>query len=134
MINLFIDIDLFVPVVTFCKCAVFVLLSEIQVSFYSTPFFFIIFCSFLWNIYQKYLSAKYVSKLVWICTAYTVLKLEYETYDNCYFFTFIFPPHILFCLSKVWSMLNHRWVGRVQNQIKNTHIFRDIFGSFCCFS
>ena len=95
---------------------------------------FLLFFFFLWNIYQKYLSAKYVSKLVWICTAYTVLKLEYETYDDCYFFRFIFPPHILFCLSKVWSMLNHRWVGRVQNQIKNTHIFRDIFGSFCCFS
>ena len=92
LIHLLIVIDLIVRVFIFCKYALFVFLSETHVPFCSTPFYFIIFCSFLWNIYRKYLSAKYVSKLMWICTAYTVLKLEYETYGHCYFFTFfIFP-------------------------------------------
>ena len=42
-------------------------------SFLFYLFYFIIFCSFLWTVYRKYLSAKYVSKLVWICTACTAL-------------------------------------------------------------
>ena len=74
LLNLLIVIDLFVRVFMFCKYALLVFLSKIQVPFYSAPFFFTIFCSFLLNLYQKYLSVKYVSKLVWICTAYTLLK------------------------------------------------------------
>ena len=52
---LLIVIYLFVRVFIFRKYALFVFLSEIQVPSYSTPFYFIIFCSFLWNIHQKYL-------------------------------------------------------------------------------
>ena len=38
-----------------------------------------------------------------------------------------FPLLIFFCLSKIWSMLHHGTVERVQNKIKNTHIFSGTF-------
>ena len=63
LINLLTVNDLLVRVFVFCKYALVVFPSEMNVTFNATPFCFIIFCCFLRNIYQKYLSAKYVSKL-----------------------------------------------------------------------
>ena len=59
LINVLTVIDLFVQVFMFCKYALVVLPSEIHVPLYSTSFYFIVFCSFVRNIYQKYLSVEY---------------------------------------------------------------------------
>ena len=93
----------------------------------------IIFCCFLWNIYQKYLSAKYVSKL--LC----------GTNDDCYFFMFFyfpsevvhlgFPPHIFSVSGKFGVCYSTCQWGecRIKERIL-LYIFRCFLGSFCCFS
>ena len=55
------------------------------------------------------------------------LLFFYVFYFPSEFVYLSFPPHIFFCLTKVWSMLHHGSVGRVQNKIKNTHIFSGTF-------
>ena len=45
LVNLLIVIRLLVRVFIFCKYALFVFLSEMQVPFYFTPFYFNFFCS-----------------------------------------------------------------------------------------
>ena len=62
LISVLTIIDLFVQVFMFCKYALIVFPSEIHVSFYSTPSYFIVFWSFVWKIYQKYLSVEYPKK------------------------------------------------------------------------
>ena len=65
----------------------------LSILLHSILLFFILFYeTFIESIYQQ----KYVSKLVRICTAYTALKLEYETYDDSYFFTLFILPLKLF--------------------------------------
>ena len=131
---LLIVIYLFVRVFIFRKYALFVFLSEIQVPSYSTPFYFIIFCSFLWNIHQKYL---YLCEFAQ-CTLF--LNWMWNIWWPLLFYAFCFPSevahlasraHILFCLSKVWSILHQGSVAQVQNKIKNTLIyFQVLFRQF----
>ena len=119
----------------FCqKCRFF------SILLHSILFFVLFYEPFIESIYQLSMYQNFVG----ICAACTALKLEYETYEDCYFFTFFyfpsevihltFPPHILFCLCKVWNMLHHGSVGRVQNKIKNTLIyFQVLFRQFLLF-
>ena len=105
-----------------------------QVPSYSTPFYFIIFCSFLWNIHQKYL---YLCEFAQ-CTLF--LNWMWNIWWPLLFYAFCFPSevahlasraHILFCLSKVWSILHQGSVAQVQNKIKNTLIyFQVLFRQF----
>ena len=109
-INLLIVIHLSVWVLIISKYALFVFLSELFMK-----------SIYLLSMYQN------------LCEfAYTVLK---RFLFSCEFVHLAFSLHIFFSLSKVWSMLYHGWMRRVQNKVKNTLIyFQVLFCSCCCFS
>ena len=117
LVNLLIVIDIFVRVFILYKYALVVFLSEIHVSFYSTPFYFIIFCS---------LFIKYLSKVFYLVSMYQnlsefakrtlFLNFNMKHMTTVIFLLFYFlskvvhltcSPHTFFRLSKVWSMLHH---------------------------
>ena len=128
----------------FCKYAFFVFLSEIQFLFnllHSILLFSVLFNEiFTRTIYQlsMYQNLGEFAQ----CTLFlnfnmklmtTIIFLRFFTFPS-YVVHLTFPPHILYCLSKVWSMLHHGSVGRVQNKVKNTlTYFQVLFRQFLLF-
>ena len=95
----------------------------------------IVLFSVFWNIYQKYLSAKYVSKYVKLCEfTQLTLFLNFNTKHMATVVSFRFsfslwscssdlPSSYFFLSQQFWSMFYHGSVGRVQNKMQNTLIY-----------
>ena len=132
MINLLIVIDLFVRVFIFCKHALFVFCQKyrfLSILLHSILLFFVLF-------YEPFIESTYqlsmYQNLCEFAQRALLFNLNMKLMKTVTFLLFYFPsevvhltfpPHILFCLNKVWNMLHHGSVGRVQNKIKNTNIF-----------